>query len=442
MFVTSLSSAREVYKNAYAALNEAHLDQPLSLYTWVDFDELTGVVANIDQNNRFFRFPRLDGSNLQQFRFLEGRTGVFAFHNVFAFRAGKRESYGNHLIRYTLKKNSRILYVKSFSDTYAASIAQVTNGEFDVKPYDAVYIQKPLNEWIILNPESLESFTASPEEMKAELEQSLLRLADSNFRLSPEDTHTPINTEQMRGIIRRLLEGVLERKEHQIPSKFKLSHNTQMRSLSGRLSYEEYMALILETIRKIPDLKFTPSSKPQYLGKDLMLGVLYWLHHNLLRYPLQTVRTLTVPYMRELMAPGSSEPPLVEKTQGTMMLQGVQIFADRIEGRSILQKLYSAGEVQFFGRWINSMDQLIHIIADVESLKEAATIDAFTTGQLQLVLAEERRKAASSPNVLLEQALERLFRVCNSDPETYAKVLKKYGIAERIERNSCSGLMI
>jgi len=437
------SSGQEVFRNDYAVLSEEYINDRLNLYTWVDFEDLPTIANIINENNQITRFPLLEGVNIQQFAFLKGKSGVFSFHNLYAFRGGKRESYGNHLIRYTLKKNSRILYAKSLSDTFVAAFGVVGQHEFDASPYDAIYIQKPLNEWIILKPEALESFTASPEEMNTEIEQGLRDLSNPHFRLKLEDTHNDISNAKMRDIAKNLLKGVLSRQEFKIPNKFKISYNQQVRSLSKRLSYEEYLALIMETIRKIPELKFTSSATPQYLSKNLTIGVLYWVHHNLLKYPLQTVRTMPVPEAKNLINAYDNEPLLTEREEGSLLLHGVRLSTKRIESSVALKKLYSGGEVEFFGRMVNSLEQMIQIITDLERFKETAILSAFATGQLEYVLLDfENNKLYEQTDGLVDDALKKLFRVCNNDPQVYIKVLKKYGLYNLGAHSDCASYLL
>lgn len=157
---------------------------PKTLYHWTTFERLVDIAAGKTWQDPWDSYPTRRKSKFQDRYRGSGSNHLFAWSDPLTGMLGQsNEKYGDALVQLQINvPHSRVLFI----DT-----AKTKKRHFDFSEIDLVYYRNgKYQEWIILNPKVVTSFTADPDVIAPSLAPWLKRIRDPNFRVDIETAHS------------------------------------------------------------------------------------------------------------------------------------------------------------------------------------------------------------------------------------------------------------
>ncbi|HAG91587.1 MAG TPA: hypothetical protein DCL41_06930 [Bdellovibrionales bacterium] len=170
--------------NGFSFIASEISSYPSALYHWTTIDNLNRWDSDFPKSSdELPEFPPIYGgknmrslySQFRGHRFGENLRGIYANPNLLGFLGGMNEVYGDLLVKFRIKPGQRVLRIKFSPEAnlsgkpHSAQVRQFIE-KVSSDYFDLIYFEGAITEWIVLSPDAVESVTADPRELRAEIE--------------------------------------------------------------------------------------------------------------------------------------------------------------------------------------------------------------------------------------------------------------------------------
>lgn len=174
-----------VFAGSLQAAKRSNPEPPQFLYHWTSYENLAKIASDKAPKDSWDTYLS-KGANLFTKNYGGAENQLFAWTNpITGMMASNSEKYGDALVQFKIKTDSARVLVIDTKKTKTKT--------FDFSKFDLVlYKNAKYQEWIILNPKVVDTFTADPEVLKEQLKDWIEKLEDDSFKFSDEELHSKV----------------------------------------------------------------------------------------------------------------------------------------------------------------------------------------------------------------------------------------------------------